>query len=1089
VPPTPASGPSPTYFWYETDTGDSYAYDGANWDKLNTATSVPDPIVPADGTQNITGALAVSGAISGSNLSGTNTGNQTTIVGITGTLAEYNTSLTGADFATGGGTVTGASSGTNTGDQTSIVGITGTIAQFNTACTDADFTTGGGTSSGTNTGDQTSIVGITGTKAQFDTACTDGNFLYVGDVTQYTDEQAQDAVGAMVDASLTYVDATPLLQRAALTGNVTAPAGSNATTIAAGVVTLAMQANMATASVVYRKTAGSGAPEVQTLATLKTDLGLTGTNSGDQTITLTTDVTGSGTGSFATTIAAGAVTLAKMANIATDRLIGRDTASTGVPEALTVGGGVEFTGSGGIQTSAFTGDVTKAAGGTATTIAADAVTFAKMQNAVANSKLVGSGASGAGADYVELTLGTNLSITGTTLNASGGGGTVPTGTGFTHITAGAQDAAAKLVDTADINNNQVTFTKFVAAPSAGVVWATGAADYSHLASGGGSTNYLRADGTWNAPPGGGGYTPPTGTGFPHITSGSQDAASKLVDTADINDAQVTLAKLANMATASLYYRRTASSGVPEVNTLAQLKTDLLLTGTNSGDQTSIVGISGTLAQFNTACSDDNFAGIGAANVFTANQQLSLATPTLTFNPVSGNSAIEMRGTASTNDGIRIATTAASAGRIQCDTFSIVNRAAGATYAVFSSTGLAVTGTLSATSTISASNLSGTNTGDQTITLTGNVTGSGTGSFATTIPAGTVTLAMQANMASDRLIGRDTASSGVQEELTVGGGIEFTGSGGIQTSAFTGDVTKTAGGTATTIASNAVTTAKILDDNVTLAKIANAAANSVLVGSGSAGTGTNYTEITLGTNLSMSGTVLNATGGGGSTPTGTGFTHITAGTQDAAAKLVDAADINDGQVTLAKMANLATDKLIGRDTAGNGVPESLTVGGGIEFTGGGGIQTSAFTGNVTKAAGSVATVIANGVVSGAMLTANGQVRCLQVVIDGGGSTITTGIKGDIEVPFACTITGWTMLLDQSGSIVVDIWKDTYANYPPVVGDSITASDKPTISATTKGQDLAPTGWTTAIAAGDTLRFNVDSITTATRAVLSIRVNVT
>lgn len=49
-------------------------------------------------------------------LSGTNTGDQTSIVGITGTLAEFNTALTSADFATGGGTVTGASSGTNTGD-------------------------------------------------------------------------------------------------------------------------------------------------------------------------------------------------------------------------------------------------------------------------------------------------------------------------------------------------------------------------------------------------------------------------------------------------------------------------------------------------------------------------------------------------------------------------------------------------------------------------------------------------------------------------------------------------------------------------------------------------------------------------------------------------------------------------------------------------------------------------------------------------------------------------------------------------------------------------------------------------------------
>ncbi len=45
----------------------------------------------------------------------------------------------------------------------------------------------------------------------------------------------------------------------------------------------------------------------------------------------------------------------------------------------------------------------------------------------------------------------------------------------------------------------------------------------------------------------------------------------------------------------------------------------------------------------------------------------------------------------------------------------------------------------ATGALSASNLSGTNTGDQTITLTGDVTGSGTGSFATTY-AGTVPVA-------------------------------------------------------------------------------------------------------------------------------------------------------------------------------------------------------------------------------------------------------------------------------------------------------------------------------------------------------------
>ena len=65
------------------------------------------------------------------------------------------------------------------------------------------------------------------------------------------------------------------------------------------------------------------------------------------------------------------------------------------------------------------------------------------------------------------------------------------------------------------------------------------------------------------------------------------------------------------------------------------------------------------------------------------------------------------------------------------------------------------------------------------------------------------------------------------------------------------------------------------------------------------------------------------GGGGSTPTGTGFTHITAGAQDAAAKLVDTADINDDQVTNTKLANMATATIKGRSTAGTGDPEDLT----------------------------------------------------------------------------------------------------------------------------------------------------------------------
>ena len=180
----------------------------------------------------------------------------------------------------------------------------------------------------------------------------------------YTDEQAQDAVGGMVDASLSYVDGTPLLQRAALTGDVTASAGSNATTIANDAVTYAKMQNVtATDKLLGRSTAGAGdveeiactaagrallddaaASDQRTtlgLGTLATQSGTfsgtsSGTNTGDQTITLTGDVTGSGTGTFAATIANDAVTYAKMQNIsATDKLLGRSTAGAGDTEEIT----------------------------------------------------------------------------------------------------------------------------------------------------------------------------------------------------------------------------------------------------------------------------------------------------------------------------------------------------------------------------------------------------------------------------------------------------------------------------------------------------------------------------------------------------------------------------------------------------------------------------------------------------------------------------------------------------------------------------------------------------------------------------------
>jgi len=88
-------------------------------------------------------------------------------------------------------------------------------------------------------------------------------------------------------------------------------------------------------------------------------------------------------------------------------------------------------------------------------------------------------------------------------------------------------------------------------------------------------------------------------------------------------------------------------------------------------------------------------------------------------------------------------------------------------------------------TISGSNLSGTNTGDQTITLTGDVTGSGTGSFVTkiannavTIPKITnsaVTYAKIQNVNASSLLGNPTGVSAAPSAITLGTNLSFAGS--------------------------------------------------------------------------------------------------------------------------------------------------------------------------------------------------------------------------------------------------------------------------------------------------------------------------
>ena len=97
--------------------------------------------------------------------------------------------------------------------------------------------------------------------------------------------------------------------------------------------------------------------------------------------------------------------------------------------------------------------------------------------------------------------------------------------------------------------------------------------------------------------------------------------------------------------------------------------------------------------------------------------------------------------------------------------------------------------------------------------------------------------------------------------------------------------------------------------------------------------------------------------------------------------------------------------------------------------------------------------------------------VEFFIDGGGGVITTGIKGALEVPFKCDIDAVRMVADQAGTIQVDINKATFSGVPAY--SSITSSAVPNLATVQKSEDTTLTSWTTALADGDFLEWEVDT----------------
>lgn len=112
--------------------------------------------------------------------------------------------------------------------------------------------------------------------------------------------------------------------------------------------------------------------------------------------------------------------------------------------------------------------------------------------------------------------------------------------------------------------------------------------------------------------------------------------------------------------------------------------------------------------------------------------------------------------------------------------------------------------------------------------------------------------------------------------------------------------------------------------------------------------------------------------------------------------------------------------------------------------------------------------------------------IEFIIDGGGSTITTGQKGHIRIPWASTLGAWEVMADQSGSISIDILR---ANNAVPVTSMVGAGNKPgLVTSQFSGAFTVPSGWTSiTFSGGDFIAYNVVSAVTVTRVLVVLSVS--
>ena len=590
------------------------------------------------------------------------------------------------------------------------------------------------------------------------------------------------------------------------------------------------------------------------------------TESGDY-ILETGDVTGQGTGRIPAVITPQAVTYDKMQYVsATDRLLGRQSAGPGLIEEITCTAAGRA-----LLDDASAADQRTTLGA----VPVGPITTSGLTVITANRLLGRVNSAGA---VEEISLGTGISFTGTVLSATGTGGTV------TNVSVTAADGITASVGTStttpaiSLGLGAITPTSVAAT---GTVTGTNLSG-THTGTSSG-TNTGDQTITLTGPVTGNG----TGSFATTITNGAvtydkiqtASAIKRLLgsDGTGTSIGEIILGSNLSMT------GNTLSASAPGTGTVTSVNADGSTTGmTFTGGPVTTSGtltLGGTLALSN--------GGTGATSAGAALTSLG-AYPA--NNPNGYNTGTVTTASVVTANGV-------SGTVANPTTTPAITIALGA----ITPTSVAATGTVTGTNV--SGTTSGTNTGDQAIVLSGDVSGSGSTGITTTIGANKVTYGMiQAASATSRLLGSSPSGTAI-DEIILGTGLSMAGNTLNATASGSGDVTGPSVAVDGDVAVFNGTTGKIIKVGATTGtgNLVRATSPNLLtpnIGTPSAGTLTNCTfpvriqdtgitcsaarvlgrstagigsveQLTLGAGLSLTAGVLDAVGTGSGNVVGPG----------------------------------------------------------------------------------------------------------------------------------------------------------------------------------------------------------------------------